>query len=171
MSNGEQWKKQSNIINTAFSNRIPAETFVSLSLRLCAGFGDKAVVQWDNLAQRYALDAVGSTVLGHDFNAITTDSPFVSEYNGVMSAIANPLYLLFPAFERLFPRKKLITRIDQLVEKFMNILLDKRATPGDDMMSFMLQDPGMSDKELRDNMIVLFIGGHVCFKHLFPFVY
>ncbi|KAF5342789.1 hypothetical protein D9758_017117 [Tetrapyrgos nigripes] len=78
-----------------------------------------------------------------------------------MAKIAAPLYLLFPWMEQLVPRKRLICRIDNLASKFMNLLEHKRDSPGDDMMTYMLKDPGMTLKELRDNMIVLFIGGHV----------
>ncbi|KAG7442313.1 cytochrome P450 [Guyanagaster necrorhizus] len=160
MSNGKQWQKQSVLINDAFSTKIPVQAFTSLAHNLSAIAGKCRTVQWDKYAQRFALDAVGSTVLGHNFDAIETDNPFVQEYNAVMAAIADPIYLIFPWMERTFPRKKLIRRIDTLVERFMRLLTDKKNNPGDDMMTFMLKDPAMSHKELRDNMIVLFIGGH-----------
>ncbi|KAK0185499.1 cytochrome P450 [Armillaria mellea] len=138
MSNGEQWRKQSVLIDEAFNARIPIEA--------CS-------VIWDKYAQRFALDAVGSTVL-------ETDNLFVQNYNGVMGEIADPLYLIFPWMERTFPRRKLMRRIDTLVDSFMQLLTDKKVNPGDDMMTFMLKDPAMSHRELRDNMITLFIGGH-----------
>jgi hypothetical protein len=36
---------------------------------------------------------IGTTALGHDFDAISNDhgSPFLNKYHGVMEAIANPL--------------------------------------------------------------------------------
>jgi hypothetical protein len=58
----------------------------------------------------------GTTALGHDFNAIADgESPFVQRYNKVMEDIANPLYLVFPRFEKWFPRVKVIRAIDELV--------------------------------------------------------
>ncbi len=161
MSNGEQWRKQSILIDEAFNARIPIEAFTSLAHKLSAIVGKKFTVIWDKYAQCFALDAVGSTVLGHNFDAIETDNLFVQDYNGVMVEIADPVYLIFPWMERAFPRRKLMRRIDTLVDSFMQLLTDKKGNPGDDMMTFMLKDPAMSHRELRDNMITLFIGGHV----------
>ncbi|PBK95936.1 cytochrome P450 [Armillaria gallica] len=160
MSNGEQWRKQSALIDEAFNARIPIEAFTSLARNLSAIVGKKCTVIWDKYAQCFALDAVGSTVLGHNFDAIETDNLFVQDYNGVMVEIADPVYLIFPWMERAFPRRKLMRRIDTLVDSFMQLLTDKKGNPGDDMMTFMLRDPAMSHRELRDNMITLFIGGH-----------
>ena len=36
-------------------------------------------------------------------------------------------------------------------------------SPGDDVMTYMLKDPEMTDEHHRDNMVVLFIAGHVSF--------
>ncbi|KAG7442315.1 cytochrome P450 [Guyanagaster necrorhizus] len=161
MSNGEQWRKQSVLIDEAFNARIPIAAFTSLAHNLSAIVGKKrSSVTWDKYSQRFALDAVGSTILGHNFNAMETDNLFVQDYNGVMAEIANPMYVIFPWMECVFPRKKLIRRIDTLVDKFMQLLTDKKVNPGDDMMTFMLKDPAMSHRELRDNMITLFIAGH-----------
>ncbi|KAF5343853.1 hypothetical protein D9758_015893 [Tetrapyrgos nigripes] len=77
-----------------------------------------------------------------------------------MAKIATPLYLLFPWVKWLVPQKQLICRIENLTSKFMDLLEHKR-DPGNNMMTYMLKDPGMTLKELRDNMIVLFLGGHV----------
>jgi cytochrome P450 len=80
-----------------------------------------------------------------------------------MSGIANPIYLIAPLLERLIPWTTL-KRIDTLIEHFVALLKAKQHSPGDDMMSYMLRDPDMSQKELRDNMILLFISGHVSFQ-------
>lgn len=117
-----------------------------------------------NAAQQFAVDALGSTVFGHDFEALKEQSMFVREYNGVMSGIANLIYLIAPLLERLIPRTTLLKRIDTLSEHFVALLKAKQHSPGDDMMSYMLRDPDMSQKELRDNMILLFISGHVSFQ-------
>ncbi|EGO00251.1 hypothetical protein SERLA73DRAFT_135995 [Serpula lacrymans var. lacrymans S7.3] len=166
MTNGDIWKKHSRLIRDAFSLSIPVDQFTSLAKNLFTVINppssstDTHTVCWSELAQHYALDAVGSSVLGHDFDAIRSESVFVKEYNGVMHDIANPLYLIAPFLERIFPRKKVIDRMDSLVNRFKKLLLDKRTDPGDDMMTFMLKDPEMSDTELRDNIVVLFIAGH-----------
>lgn len=162
VSNATQWKKQSRLINDAINLQMPVEQFVALADNVKALLGEGTrTVRWDEFAQRFAVDALGSTVFGHDFEALKQQSMFVREYNGVMSGIANPIYLIAPLLERLLPRTKLIKRIDTLIEQFVALLKAKQNSPGDDMMSYMLRDPDMSQKELRDNMILLFISGHV----------
>lgn len=166
MANGDRWKKHSRVIRDAFNISIPVDQFTYLSKNLFDAINppseenDTHTVDFAEFAQRFALDAVGSSVLGHDFDAIRTDSLFVKEYNGIMHDIANPLYLIMPFLEKVFPRKEVIKRMDSLVEKFKMLLQAKRNDPGDDMMTFMLKEPTMSEEELRDNMVVLFIAGH-----------
>jgi cytochrome P450 len=167
MANGDRWKKHSMTIRDAFNLSIPVNQFIHLSKNLFdvinppSEENDTHTVDFADLAQRFALDAVGSSVLGHDFDAIRTESLFVKEYNGIMHDIANPLYLIMPFLEKVFPRKGVIKRMDNLVDKFRMLLQAKRNDPGDDMMTFMLKEPTMSEEELRDNMVVLFIAGHV----------
>ncbi|EIN09201.1 cytochrome P450 [Punctularia strigosozonata HHB-11173 SS5] len=118
------------------------------------------VVSWDRLVHSFSLDAVGATVLGYDSNAIDHDSPFISDYNGIFHEIANPLYLLIPVLERLFPRRSLEQKIAISVEQFQALLDQKREDPGNDVMTLMLRDPNMTNEKLRDNIVVLFIAGH-----------
>ncbi|KAJ7765863.1 cytochrome P450 [Mycena maculata] len=161
VSNATQWKKQSRLINDAINLQMPVEQFVALTNNVKALLGQGTItVRWEEFAQRFAVDALGSTVFGHDFEALKQQSMFVREYNGVMSGIANPVYLIAPVLERLVPRTTLLNRIDTLIEQFVALLKAKQNSPGDDMMSYMLRDPDMSQKELRDNMILLFISGH-----------
>ncbi|TFY60465.1 hypothetical protein EVG20_g7409 [Dentipellis fragilis] len=160
MSNGAQWKMHSRVVRSAISRAIPVEQFAALTRRLITVIGTDTVVNFDDLAQRFALDAVGTTAFGHDFDAIAQESPFAREYNGIMHAIANPLYLIFPTLERLLPRRALMKTMDTFVDGFKGLLQAKRENPGVDMMTFMLKEVEMSDRELRDNMVLLFIAGH-----------
>lgn len=159
-ANGDTWKKHSRIVRGALINNLPIDMFVTLSRKVFAVIGDGGRICWDNIAQRYALDAVGASVLGHDFDAITGESEFVQEYNGIMHDIANPAYLILPFLEKVFPRRQVIERIENLVKSFNRLLDQKRQDPGEDIMTFMLRDPAMTETELRDNMILLFIAGH-----------
>ncbi|KAI0083059.1 cytochrome P450 [Irpex rosettiformis] len=161
LSNGEQWRRHSKVIRNAINQSIPVPQFASLSRRLFSVIGGGQSTQhFDDLAQRFALDAVGTTAFGYDFDAIAHDSPFVRNYNTIMHAIANPLYLIMPFLERVVPRHSLKKRMDILAERFGEILVEKRETPGPDMLTNMLQDVHLTDGELRDNMLLLFIAGH-----------
>lgn len=162
LSNGDQWRKHSRLIRTAINQTIPVSQFVSLARRLISVIGDRQYIsRFDDLSQRFALDAVGTTAFGYDFDAIAHESEFALTYNGIMHGIANPLYLVLPALERILPRRKLKKRMEQLSENFQSILTEKRENPGPDMLTFMLRDVNMTDRELRDNMLLLFIAGHV----------
>ncbi|OBZ70309.1 hypothetical protein A0H81_09551 [Grifola frondosa] len=50
--------------------------------------------------------------------------------------------------------------IDELVEAFQGILRLKRHNPGNDMLTYMLEDKETTDVEHRDNIVTFFIAGH-----------
>lgn len=164
LSNGERWRKHSRLVRTAINQTLPIAQFAVLARRLIAVIARTSdtgePVRFDDLSQRFALDAVGTTAFGHDFDAIARESEFVRLYNGIMHGIANPLYLIMPVLERVVPRTELTRRMQQLSDSFQGVLDEKRENPGPDMLTFMLKDVNMSDRELRDNMLLLFIAGH-----------
>lgn len=59
-----------------------------------------------------------------------------------MESIANPAYLLVPKLESWFPRKAVISGIDSLVALFQGLLDSKKQDPGNDMLTYMLEDKG-----------------------------
>ncbi|PPR01287.1 hypothetical protein CVT24_006362 [Panaeolus cyanescens] len=161
LSNGEAWVRHSHVVKSALNRNLPIHEFVSLAKMLFKKMGDGGLIRWDDYTMRFALDAVGSTALGHNFRAIEDDhSPFVKEYNEVMDGISNALYIVFPKLEKWFPRKEVITKIDKLSGNFLKILNHKKENKGNDMITYMLEEPGMTDEEYRDNMVVFFIAGH-----------
>ncbi|KDR84662.1 hypothetical protein GALMADRAFT_133908 [Galerina marginata CBS 339.88] len=161
LSNGDSWKRHSHVVKSALSRNLPISEFVSLGKMLFKKMADGGLIKWDDYTMRFTLDAVGSTALGHNFRAIEDDhSPFVRQYNEVMDGIASPLYIVFPKLEKWFPRREVIKNIDNLVAKFQNILEHKKENKGNDMLTYMLEEPGMTDEEYRDNMVVFFIAGH-----------
>uniref|UniRef100_D8Q5V5 Cytochrome P450 n=1 Tax=Schizophyllum commune (strain H4-8 / FGSC 9210) TaxID=578458 RepID=D8Q5V5_SCHCM len=161
LSNGSNWQRHSRVVKSALQRNLPIKDFVTLAHRLFRVMKDGGKLRWDDLAMRFTLDAVGSTTFGWDFNSIEdTSTPFVTEYSHVMDSIANPLYIVFPKLETLLPRKTIITKIDALIAKFTSILDEKKENKGNDMLTYMLEDPEMSDTEFRDNMVVFFIAGH-----------
>jgi hypothetical protein len=85
----------------------------------------------------------GTTAIGHDFDAIANgNSPFVHRYNHVMESIASAPYLIAPKLEKIFPRVKTIKAIDELVASFQTILTYKKENPGNDMLTYMMEDKG-----------------------------
>ncbi|TFK36433.1 cytochrome P450 [Crucibulum laeve] len=161
LSNGELWKRHSRVVKSALNKNIPIADFVYLTNKLFSCMPDQGLVRWDELTMRFTLDAVGTTALGYNFNTLDNpDSPFIKQYNAIMDGIASPAHLVFPKIETWFPRRKLIALIDDLVDKFHGILEYKKNNKGNDMLTYMLEEPDMTDEEYRDNMVVFFIAGH-----------
>lgn len=88
MSDGEMWKRQSRIMRDALRQATPIDTFTTLARTTFSLIGDGGRVRWSDYTNRYTLDAVGTTVIGYDFEALTKpDGNFVRRYHDVMSAI------------------------------------------------------------------------------------
>ncbi|TFY79240.1 hypothetical protein EWM64_g4773 [Hericium alpestre] len=161
LSNGMNWQRHSRVVRSALGRTIPIADFVLLSKKLFSVMGSGGRLVWDDLTMRFTLDAVGATTFGHDFQAITdVNSPFVKDYNRVMDGIASPLYIVFPKLETWIPRHSVVKKIDALVSMFGDLLEAKKNNMANDMLSYMLEDPEMTDTDFRDNMVVFFIAGH-----------
>lgn len=162
-TNGEAWRKNSLIIREGFKDILPIPTLVKLSRCFTEIVSTKLEypVNVSDLAHRFTLDAVSSTIIGHDFDVMHQDSEFVSKYNSIMNEIANPLYIFFPKLERIFPRTSLANRIDSLGDDVLALFESKRARPGNDIMSAIMDHPDMTDQDKRDNFLTLIFGGHV----------
>ena len=59
-----------------------------------------------------------------------------------MDSIANPAYIAFPTLEKIFPRNHIVAAIDDLVKSFQGLLDVKKENPGNDMLTYMLEDKG-----------------------------
>ena len=159
---GDQWRKHSRIFKAAMQRTMPIEHFIATSRRLLALLGDGGKVNWSDLTHRFTLDVVGATVLGYDFAAL--DHPhgsFVAQYHEVMTAISDPLYIFLPMLEWLIPRHEVRRKIDNLLEKFGQLLAKKQKDPGNDVITYMWEEPDMTETEMRDSVVVTFIAGHV----------
>ncbi|KAL1945058.1 hypothetical protein VTO73DRAFT_2678 [Trametes versicolor] len=161
MSDGETWKRHSRIMHEALRQTVPMERFVSLVQTTFDIIGDGGRVCWSELSHRYTLDAVATTVMGYDFEALAKpEGSFVQKYHKVMAAIASPAYVAFPSLERWLPRRAVRAMVDDFIGDFCTILDEKRRNPGNDVITYMFQEPKMTQDDFRDNTIVLFIGGH-----------
>lgn len=162
LTEGEQWKRHSKVVRAALHSSPPIATFTSLAYKLFHKIGDGGLVKWSDYTHRFTLDAVGVTVLGYDFDALDhPHSPFVEGYHRVMSAIAKPAYIFIPSLEKWIPRKSVEKDIENLRQEFYKIVEFKRENSGNDMITSMLQEPEFTDVEHLDNVVVLFMGGHV----------
>ena len=162
MSDGEMWKRQSKMMRDALRQTTPIDVFTTLARTTFSLIGEGGRIRWSDFMNRYTLDAVGTTVIGYDFEALVNPhNSFCQRYHDVMAAIASPPYVVLPKLERWLPRHSVRAMIDGFVEDFCALLQKKRQNPGNDVITYMFQEPAMTDTEFRDNSIVLFIGGHV----------
>ncbi|KAH6917771.1 cytochrome P450 4F5 [Coprinopsis sp. MPI-PUGE-AT-0042] len=178
-SNGEQWKRHSESVKAAFDREIPVWRFVGLGWDVVdmikANCGRRSVEKtlehavpggwgisrFSDLVQKYTLDVVGTTLLGHNFNALkTTEGSFVEQFNTVMSAIASPVRLVFPFLDTIFPRYEAIAQVDKLNARYEEVLEMKRGDLGVDLLSYLLEDERLSKEEAVSNLSILFSAGH-----------
>ncbi|TFK77992.1 cytochrome P450 [Polyporus arcularius HHB13444] len=158
---GEMWKRHSKIIHEALYRTTPIEQFANLARKTFNKMGDGGRIRWSDYTHRFSLDAVGTTVIGYDFEALDKpDGPFVKMYHDVMAAISDPPYIFLPSLERWLPRNEVRAMVDAFVEEFRLLLGKKRDDPGNDMITYMFENPDMTETEFRDNVIVTFMGGH-----------
>ncbi|KAH7887199.1 cytochrome P450 [Phlebopus sp. FC_14] len=166
--NGDEWKKRSIHLQKAFAQPLPIDLFVSLARNTfkvieaaeSSNSATNFTVRWSDVAQNFALDAVGASIIGHHFDALRVRSPFVGDYNQMMHDVANPLYVAFPVLDRLFPRREVVAGANRLRQSLHQLIDAKRSAPAKDVMSFLLQDSEMSPAHLVDNVALLFVAGH-----------
>jgi cytochrome P450 len=87
--------------------------------------------------------------------------PFLERFNHVMSAIANPVYLLLPFMEKMVPRPQIHKEIAVIHSAFDDLINRRRTNKGSDLISLLLEDETLSHDEVRENAITFFIASHV----------
>ncbi|KAI8146548.1 cytochrome P450 [Fennellomyces sp. T-0311] len=109
---GDQWKKQRQIVNPAFTRSMPVKTFGRLSQKMIDTIQvDMAngLVDAHDISHRWALDALGATSFGFNFRALEDrNNEWVTRYNFVAKIGLRPHFFVFPFLERpcfrfLFP--------------------------------------------------------------------
>ncbi|TBU48029.1 cytochrome P450 [Dichomitus squalens] len=155
---GDIWRRHSRIIHDAIHRTAPMEQFSALARKTLSKMGRGGLIRWSDYTHRFTLDVVGTTVMGYDFEAL--DNPVVKRYQEVMAAISTPAYIFLPALERWIPRRRIRDMVDSLVEDFRLLLKRKRESPGNDVITYMFDNPDMSEAEFRDNVVVIFMAGH-----------
>jgi cytochrome P450 len=165
---GEEWKLHAKSVHAALQRPPPFSDFAAVAQRLVAVIGDGTQsIKWDEMAQRVTLEVLGATILGYDFEAIKNpDSPFVNGYTRVVHALTQPAYMFVPLLEKVWPRREVESEMKKLRSFFSEVLQHKRKSSGDDVISAMLQEPAFTETDFLDNMVVLFIAGHVSFPNL-----
>ena len=161
---GDEWRKHSRVVQAAFQRPPPIAEFASVTRTVIALIQSQSSqpIAWDGVAQRLSLDVLGTTILGHDFNAVLNpNTPFADGYRQTMQALMAPPYVFLPFLDKYFPRKAILAEVRQLRDFFEDIVLRKRSQPGEDLISVMATNPEFSQQDILDNVSVLFVAGHV----------
>ncbi len=195
-TDGETWKRMRMMMNPSFRNIERFGAIFAEKSKLCLERLNKT----ENLSQpfkahpwmmRMTVDILGSCVFDFDFDSLVDNTwdKYLNSYHYLMSCLVDPLRQLVPA-TNTWPLEKnrkidsAIADLDELVYKVIQETKDKKAKgiASQSLLSVMLDavdeesNTKMTDKELRDNIIVFFIAGlyfflieffHVLFYLLF----
>jgi len=173
-SDGEFWRQQRKLIQPAFHHRqlaVYGDVMVAHSLRMVQSFADFADAQVRDIASemtKLTLEVVVSSLFGSEL------PPEAREIGGSMSAVMDaanyrvnrPLHIpsWVPTGRNLRER-----RVLKELDAMLRALVEARRTSGGervDLLSVLLaavdEESGvrMSDQQLRDEMMTLFLAGH-----------
>ncbi|KAF1805999.1 hypothetical protein V8B55DRAFT_1452924 [Mucor lusitanicus] len=183
MSNGDMWKKQRKIMNPAFHRSQPVKVFGSVMPDLFALIDqDPEHVFIAPRMKSFALDALGLSAFGFDFQSLKNDPEgWTSKYNTVVSSLFNPFVNLFAKYDFLIKyvsaeRRRVIKATDEfnvmlsnLADKRRQEILngEKKDIPENekDLLTLMIEADiregvQTTTTELRHNMAIFFLAGH-----------
>lgn len=184
MDNGEKWAAYRKPLDPAFERKALAAVvpqFCAASQQLVEHWSKGGVVDAKRDMSRFALDVLGSAVLGRSFGALDgTFNDTYETYQYVMSQMGNPFYMVFPSAESLpLPRnrkyKEGLLRMRQVLQSAVDARLEQRrqkAAAGleeefepKDMLDMVL-GPGLEttgvvpEGRLLEVLWIFFIAGH-----------
>ena len=170
-SEGDFWRRQRRLAQPAFHrDRIASygDIMVQHAARLAATWRDGEVRDVHVDMMHLTLGIVAETLFGTSVGDHAEDVG--AALHAVLAVVADPLEVFLPILKRLpTPQRR---RYDRAVEKLDSIIygvIDQRRTSkageSNDLLSMLLHardDDGgrMSDKQLRDECMTLFLAGH-----------
>jgi cytochrome P450 len=170
-SEGDFWRRQRRLAQPAFhKDRIASygEIMVDHATRLAGKWRDGDVRDVHADMMRLTLEIVAQTLFGANVGDHADD---VGEaLHAVLSVVSDPLELFLPILKRLPTplRKRFAGGVEKLDAIMYSVIEKRRASDAgetNDLLSMLLHardDDGgrMSDKQLRDECMTLFLAGH-----------
>jgi len=170
-SEGDFWRKQRRLAQPAFHReRIAAYggIMVDRASRLAAKWQDGEVRDLHEDMMRLTLDIVAETLFGAEVGDHAEEVGEALE--AVLAIVADPLELFVPLLKHLpTPKRRRFARAVARLDAIIYRVIEERRRAGgaqaDDLLSMLLHaqdDDGsrMSDKQLRDECLTLFLAGH-----------
>ncbi|MBS2019014.1 MAG: cytochrome P450 [Deltaproteobacteria bacterium] len=170
-SEGDFWRKQRRLSQPAFhKERIAAyaSIMVDHGLRLASEWRDGEVRDVHKDMMRVTVEIVAQALFGANVNERRDD--VAESIEATLAVVSDPFELFLPVLKRLPTAKRIrfqraVATMDALI---YGVIERRRAAgggAGDDLLSMLLhaQDEDgsrMSDKQLRDECLTLFLAGH-----------
>lgn len=169
-SEGDFWRKQRRLAQPAFHrDRIHAygEIMVAHATRLVDRWRDGEVRDVHQDMMHVTVDIVAHALFGASVGERATEVGEALE--AVLAVVSDPLELIFPLLKHLpTPQRRRFDRgVASLDAIIYAVIASRRAAGGEarDLLSMLLQardedGTGMSDAQLRDECLTLFLAGH-----------
>ncbi|KAI9493687.1 cytochrome P-450 cyp509A1 [Zychaea mexicana] len=182
--NGDKWKAQRMIANPAFHRSLPVSLFGQLTQELFCTMDTMldSPIDFHDLMERWALDAIGRAGFDFDFHAISKpNNEWVDRYGNIMKAMMEIRYVIFPILERFFlpllpKRRQIHKELDVFLDMLQSIIDKKRQDLSGvdlsgmnhsekDLLTLMLEASAegngrMTDEEIKSNLCIFFAAGH-----------
>jgi len=168
-SDGEPWRRRRRLVQPSFHAermRGYAEVMARRVRERVARWRDGEVLDAAAEMARFALEVVAEALLGQALvREIEPAAEAVAEAVDAFRIGRIPIAKLLDALPLPATRRLHRARdtLDALVYRF---IADRRARPGEDLVSMLLSardeegGPGLSDREVRDEVMTLFLAGH-----------
>ncbi len=172
LSEGDYWLRHRRLMQPAF-HRAAVERYGEIMIRRIAG----ALERWSSLdvldvvreTRRLALEIATETLFGNDVSE--------QEARAIGSAIevaaaqlqtrVSSLKMYVPDWVPTAGNRRMNAAIDEIDRLVFRIINDRRGRPGErgDLLALLLsesdqEDGGMTDRELRDEVVTLLVAGH-----------
>jgi cytochrome P450 len=170
-SEGDFWKRQRRLIQPAFHrDRIAgyAKVMTDRTTQALAGWRDGEAFDVHHALMQLTAEIVTDCLFGTNAGDV---GEVASCLDTVMERFSNPLYLVVPAIGELpLPANRrfqeVAPRLDRIVRGFIEQRRAQGASaPGNDLLAMLLEardedGSSMSDKQVRDEVLILFLAGH-----------
>ncbi|KAI8878217.1 cytochrome P450 [Backusella circina FSU 941] len=181
MLNGNEWRRQRRVFNPIFQGAMPVDVFGNLVFDVFAEIDKTEIVEdMADITERYALDAIGKSILNFDFEATSNpNSEWRNTYNSFSSGLIHPMFFILPFLDQekfmwLFPeRAKERKNLQKFLGMVKDVIAEKKKIVAEnakmdikgerDLITMMLDVPEedlLTDDELLANVNIFFFAGH-----------
>lgn len=172
MANGHDWQKQRKILDPAFVALQNYEKIFDAKSKLVVKRLEQGRVNNINLlVQKMALDVLGLSIFGYDFDSLSDKiEKNLEAYTILMELMNSPSKILYYFVKELVAPCLKNTELQRALDTFHNLIekciveSKKSQTKNISMLDMMLassqHDDGLTDIEIRDNLKIFFIAGH-----------